>query len=1122
MVSVEGRPILAGLAIMFAPFIVKPQMKNAVGSSDQLALRRATALGHDRDVEQAPTNRFAWQAGERFTDKEPSGVAWDFSRIPLYPQGRKSWPERRSPAPMPRFPGPIQRTFKVGAVDDPLEHEADRVADQMMRMPAPEVAATSASPQISRNRDGCDQEEKLRKKEAGLRTGVGEAPASVYETLRSPGQPLDAPTRGFFEPRFQHDFSDVRVHTGPHAEQSARQINARAYTIGQDMVFDAGQFAPATPQGRSLIAHELTHVVQQSKSQGGSSAGIGASETIVRRAPPQPDAKAPTQPNNEIQSYVYGGDKRDAANKEVARSWGQKMAAQIQKHGGKANHDDRVELQGMLDFFKGEAREIYIEQIQLALPDPKEIQMPEEPVRPQSYVYGGDKRQATDIYVAQRMGRQIAYRIRQNGGKISPDDRLEIQGMETFFQGEARGMYAKQISDYRKPVDRQLVVLINQTVEELDRDSPSDKVLVSNMLNGFKLSSKQWALELFANYNRQSGNYLLRFFEEIDHGAFRDAVPTFKKVLEKDGIMVDEMFLDRELQRLAVEEMDEHLRTHLKNYPIYDWKVAVGGLLKPFVQVAEFVIHFIPYVGEAVGAIEALSGRELLTGEKLSGWDRFLSILPYSGKILRGGAAGAKTIFIIARETKLNPRAILRLLKTTSSLASEADELRAIKKLVDMHGAPSAAQQQLLMATRRPLAALEKELEAAGAAEVKSARAAETAPVVPAPAPHPADSTLAPHADVVGPPAPAATADPRFKGSPRARNDNVPHGAGVTVPASDPRLPKLPKNDPHPVAQVAQRPLAATGTGDVAPAQTVADHPHVPPAGRDAPRMGPRPDPGAPAQGVVAPIRPAAPEPRTAPAGPHPTRPADPGAAHAPVAEDTASAVKPVAPARAADLNQRLAANQKRIAEIDRASAEHFEKSRDYARKADDLARQDGQGFPERSRTAARQANNESILARKDEVERSRLQGENDRIANELNPPKAPKAGPPPGRPHGGAYRDMEAWGGERHHVPPDSVTGLSYEEGPAIWMETADHQALNSSGNRRFSPIQKDGRWISSGSDWRDLQEELIRKGNVDEAIDMEVEDIRLKFGDKYEDGIKQMLEYRKKLSAGKFIKPR
>jgi uncharacterized protein DUF4157 len=89
------------------------------------------------------------------------------------------------------------------------------------------------------------------------------APPIVHEVLDAPGQPLSTETRTFFEPRFGHDFSKVRVHTDDRAAQSAQSVNALAYTVGDNVVFASGQYAPQTPVGRHILAHELTHVVQQ-------------------------------------------------------------------------------------------------------------------------------------------------------------------------------------------------------------------------------------------------------------------------------------------------------------------------------------------------------------------------------------------------------------------------------------------------------------------------------------------------------------------------------------------------------------------------------------------------------------------------------------------------------------------------------------------------------------------------------------------------------------------------------------------------------------------------------------------------------------------------------------------
>ena len=89
-------------------------------------------------------------------------------------------------------------------------------------------------------------------------------PSPVREVVGSGGgTPLDRATRTFMESRLGHDFGDVRVHTGPKADDSARSINAQAYTVGNDLVFQSGKYAPESPTGMHTLAHELTHVVQQ-------------------------------------------------------------------------------------------------------------------------------------------------------------------------------------------------------------------------------------------------------------------------------------------------------------------------------------------------------------------------------------------------------------------------------------------------------------------------------------------------------------------------------------------------------------------------------------------------------------------------------------------------------------------------------------------------------------------------------------------------------------------------------------------------------------------------------------------------------------------------------------------
>ena len=99
-------------------------------------------------------------------------------------------------------------------------------------------------------------------------TDRSEVPPIVHDVLRSPGQSLDTAISQFMEPRFGYDFSSVRIHTDAQASESTRSVNALAYTVGNHLVFRSGQYDTQSRPGRNLLAHELTHVVQQSRHQG--------------------------------------------------------------------------------------------------------------------------------------------------------------------------------------------------------------------------------------------------------------------------------------------------------------------------------------------------------------------------------------------------------------------------------------------------------------------------------------------------------------------------------------------------------------------------------------------------------------------------------------------------------------------------------------------------------------------------------------------------------------------------------------------------------------------------------------------------------------------------------------
>ncbi|GAC1347452.1 MAG: hypothetical protein NVSMB27_12900 [Ktedonobacteraceae bacterium] len=154
--------------------------------------------------------------------------------------------------------------------------EASTIKGGMLRRAAVSSALTPVhNGTLQRCSGGVECAACREKREGMQRAAVNSAPVNaippiVHDVLTSSGQPLDAGTRAFMEPRFGHDFSQVRVHTDAKAAESAQAVNALAYTVGRDVVFGMGQYAPGTGEGRRLMAHELTHVVQQQGTVGNS------------------------------------------------------------------------------------------------------------------------------------------------------------------------------------------------------------------------------------------------------------------------------------------------------------------------------------------------------------------------------------------------------------------------------------------------------------------------------------------------------------------------------------------------------------------------------------------------------------------------------------------------------------------------------------------------------------------------------------------------------------------------------------------------------------------------------------------------------------------------------------
>lgn len=236
------------------------------------------------------------------TVTESTRFAHDFSRIPIFSSS----------------PVQIQPKLMVNTPGDIYEQEADRVAEHVIRRPDSTVQrqaeeekpiqtkpiASTIMPLVQRQTEPEQEEEVLGsvptrdagelgeeeekeliqpKSNAGAARQVTSGVAHDMHFLKGTGQPLPASERAFFEPRLGSDFSRLRVHSDSRAASLAQSLNARAFTIGRDVIFGAGQFSPGSRSGKQLLAHELTHVLQQNHTSHISSIRLHLSPSMIQR-----------------------------------------------------------------------------------------------------------------------------------------------------------------------------------------------------------------------------------------------------------------------------------------------------------------------------------------------------------------------------------------------------------------------------------------------------------------------------------------------------------------------------------------------------------------------------------------------------------------------------------------------------------------------------------------------------------------------------------------------------------------------------------------------------------------------------------------------------------------------
>jgi hypothetical protein len=221
---------------MFAPLVAKAASKNPVRTSSERSRSPGIYAVHEQGIAEPVSVNM-------------SVLSWEFDKIPIAPAATAA-------------PADGHAKLAVGRTDDLLERGADRMAAQVMQMPESDAGQAHVG--------------------AGAAASRRPAAPSAIPAARSAGQRLGRAARDFMEPRFGFDFSQVRIHADDAAARSAEAFGALAYSVGTDIVFGRGRYAPETWSGRHLLAHELAHVVQ----------GNAAGQEVVRRQPIGPKSQA--------------------------------------------------------------------------------------------------------------------------------------------------------------------------------------------------------------------------------------------------------------------------------------------------------------------------------------------------------------------------------------------------------------------------------------------------------------------------------------------------------------------------------------------------------------------------------------------------------------------------------------------------------------------------------------------------------------------------------------------------------------------------------------------------------------------------------------------------------------
>jgi hypothetical protein len=1021
----------------------------------------------------------------------------------------------------------LQAKRWINESGDVYEQEADRVAEQVLAQPT-FTGVSNAPPRIQRY-------------QGRERKQIDPGSSSVERTLARSGRPLEPSLLHDMEQRFGHDLGRVRVHTDAGAAESAQAVGAHAYTVGSDIVFGRGHYAPGTSAGKRLLAHELTHVVQQ---LGGSDISPGPSPGKRdlsfggrQAAGTAGDGGKLTPLRNAAASSMTL--QRDATG-DLAESIARDLNDYVAKHSSPYDHiievfhnlNRRVEEDiddNVAAAFVELQSDAKLEQFASVEKGRDMLDVLYEAMIT-GHVTSFESLQAERILIAK--GRWIP--LEQYMAQAERIARLRHMAEDPPVELAVDMAASKTARKLNDDVAKRRYGDVIRKVRDLSRTDEDDNVASTFVelqsparLEEFA-ASKEGRAMLDVLYNAiitgditdferlQAERILKAKRQHLDPKQYKEFIfPITDPIFSENAVFVAELkdgkvhlhYQTRGLYR------DSRFKEEAKTLP--DDLNSRDLILDP-----DDVVRVKLYdEGEVTATILAIQ----LIDFANQGNRRFLNrvektvelalTLPASAASLGGASVKALAAAVEAGEASRVTLAIESLLLWAdraafvvqlTSLVANANRDWILKKFPRYGGAFLAALDQVdgfvgmyglgrmgldgFRFIRHKISpALENWRKEAATRQLPPSEQATVKGI---------EDQLDNFMDGLAPGEAVASINERPREHP--------------IEGNKPGERRAPVKDGHNVVHevVEVRDAAGIHCEYRSPGNLVVDCPHV--MGESAPaKVEPAPTQKADEPPAKEKARPPAAAPRPDEPVKEPS-PAGVETAHVPPAS------APIDPKVVEQLTQRRAQNEKRIAEIDRQHQIHEERRRDYIDKSERRLREGGPNAGEDAAKARRQATNEARLRDQNDAERQRLASENKRIATELNPHKSPKPGPPPGKPHGGAHKDMEAWGGERNHIPADDATKIPRDRGPAIWMERNDHLQLNSTGNRRFKPTTK--YLITSAEEWRAVQRDLCRRGKVMDAVQMDIDDIQSKFGHKYDQGIQEMLDYIRTLKAREF----